>query len=292
MTNYQPLKPALSVQDQIILLKQRGMVFLDDHFAEDFLLHNNYYRLNIYFHKFMDSTNHLIYGTKFEQITSIYENDRWLHSFLISLLEPIEIAIKTGIAYHLGLSYGSDCFYTQEIYSNAEIWLNIQKSFQREVNYQINDPVIRHHQTKYGKYPIWVVVEYLSFNSISKYYSNLLLIDQKVISSDTFGVNEAYLSSWLHSLSVLRNICAHYGYLYQRDFSIKPKFPKNTAVNKRLFSLLFAIRELVSPQTWNQSIEKIRLRHEEISDFVLSEYGFPNNWYSLPPVYHRKMSRS
>ena len=52
------LKPALSVHDQIELLRQRGMTIDDEKKATAFLQSNHYYRLNIYFHKLMDSPDH------------------------------------------------------------------------------------------------------------------------------------------------------------------------------------------------------------------------------------------
>ena len=48
------LKPALTIDEQIILLKRRGMLFRNEATARDFLFNNNYYRLNIYFHIMME----------------------------------------------------------------------------------------------------------------------------------------------------------------------------------------------------------------------------------------------
>jgi len=44
------LKPALTIDEQISLLKKRGMTFVNEQKAKLFLSENNYYRLNIYFH--------------------------------------------------------------------------------------------------------------------------------------------------------------------------------------------------------------------------------------------------
>lgn len=130
-------------------------------------------------------------------------------------------------------------------------------------------------------------MEYLSFNSTSKYYSNLCSFDRKTISEKTFSVNETYLSSWLHSLSVLRNICAHYGYLFQRDFPIKPKLPKNETANRRLHSMFLVIRELVDHKKWDAGIEEVERHLKENQNFDLSDYGFPDNWQSMSSIYHR-----
>ena len=104
------------------------------------------------------------------------------------------------------------------------------------------DPVISHHNNHYGGlFPIWVVVEYLSFNSISKFYGNLLENDKKIIAKNMFDVNESYLESWLHSLSVMRNICAHFGYVYRRKFSVRPRLYSDFGWNPNKNSEFFAI---------------------------------------------------
>jgi len=49
------------------------------------------------------------------------------------------------------------------------------------------------------------------------------------------------VSSWLHTLSYIRNMCAHYGKLYGKDLIIKPqlnrKATKGRFDNNRVFSL-------------------------------------------------------
>ncbi len=112
------LKPALSVHDEIELLRQRGMTIDDEKKATVFLQSNHYYRLNIYFHKFMDSPDHYQDDFKFSQIIAVYENDRWLRNKILSVLEPIEINTRTQISHHLALTYGSDAFYQAKVFKD------------------------------------------------------------------------------------------------------------------------------------------------------------------------------
>jgi len=67
----------------------------------------------------------------------------------------------------------------QEIFDN----------FSAEIARNKKDPVIVHHQKKYaGVFPIWVVVEYFSFNTLSKLYKNLLEPDKKIIAQGLYNV--------------------------------------------------------------------------------------------------------
>ncbi len=97
-----PLKPALSIQDQIALLRTRGMIIDSETTAATFLASNHYYRLNIYFHKLMDSPDHFREGTQFSKVMAIYGNDSWLRNKILTILEPIEVKTRTQVSHYLG----------------------------------------------------------------------------------------------------------------------------------------------------------------------------------------------
>lgn len=277
------LKPALTVQDQILRLQSKGLIVENPKFAESFLLRNNYYRLNIYFHKFMDGTDHFENGTTFEKITRIYENDQWLRNQLLAILEPIEIHTKTSIAYHLGLKYGSDCFYHDEFHHNIAILNSVKGSFVQEVNHNKQEPFVLHHKQKYdGIFPIWVIVELLSFGAVSKYYSCLYPKDRASIAHQFFVIDEDFFLSWLRSLCVLRNICAHFGYLYKRGFQVTPRLYKEWNVEQKrtqsLFAIFVVIKELSEQQKLENLMGALSEREEKHPSFLLSDYGFPTKW--------------
>lgn len=286
------LKPPLTIDEQINLLQHKGMIIGDHSLARSFLLHNNYYRLNVYFHKFMDELDHYPEGTKFETIINIYENDQWLRNKLLFLLESIEIHVKTSIAYYMGLNYGSDCFYVDKIYENKYRFHEIQESFNLEMRRESNkkNPVVIHHQQKYdGQFPIWVIVEFLTFSRISIYFSSLPQADRRQIAKHEFNVDEHYFSTWLHSLSVLRNICAHFGHLYQRGLLVTPKIYKDLKIDpqaiQKVFGLCVVINLLIENQKWLPFITAVSERSIQNSSFILSDYGFPINWQDIL-LYH------
>jgi abortive infection bacteriophage resistance protein len=161
-----PLKPALSFEKQVELLRSRGMAIEDEQEAIEFFQNNQYYRLNIYFHRFMidNKCNKFIEGTSFSQIKDVYYNDSWLRILIMSLLEPIEIKMRSQISNRVGLTYGPGAFYCRDIYKEPAIYREVFQKFKSEIERNSSDPVIRHHNRFYGgMFPIWVVVEYLSF---------------------------------------------------------------------------------------------------------------------------------
>ena len=279
----QPLKPPLSIQDQIALLRKRGMIIDNNARAAEFLASNQYYRLNIYFHKLMDSPNHFRYGSNFDTLMAIYANDSWLRNRILTLLEPIEIRMRAQISYYLGITYGSDAFYHIQLSKNEVFRQQIIDSFLKEIARNSGDPVIRHHNFIYGsRYPIWVVIEYLSFNALSKYYSNLREPDKKQIARQSYQMNDYFLGNWLHVLSVLRNVCAHYGYLYGREYTLRPKllreFNWDPTKNNHLFAMCLVMRRLSPRTTWDNFINTVGEREKSNPSFQLIDYGFPENW--------------
>jgi len=101
-----------------------------------------------------------------------------------------------------------------------------------------------------------------------------------------FNVSPGKASSWLHTLSYIRNVCAHYGRLYGKNLIIKPQF--NTEVtkgffdNRRVFSAIFVLNKFLHQDDYTKLISSLRLIIEEYSDYInLKEIGFPKEWENV-----------
>ena len=279
------LKPATTIPDQIVLLQQRGMTINDIPQASEFLQLNHYYRLNIYFHKLMDARNHFSKNTTFSRLITIYENDRWLRNRILPFLEWIEIKARSIIANHLGLNHGSDVFYKVGVYKNASQYQQLQTKISSQMSRNSKDAVVRHHQKYYqNQFPIWVIVEFLSFNMLSRFFSNLQTSDKKSIAKKFNNSNDRLFENWLHVLSVQRNICAHYGYLFRREYPIRPiiakSFKWDPTQDNQLFALFLVMRRLSDRNLWLTFIQNISDAEKIRPFFDLRNYGFPTDWRS------------
>jgi abortive infection bacteriophage resistance protein len=231
----------------------------------------------------MDSPDHFRTGTDFSQVMAIYANDSWLRNKILTVLEPIEVKMRAQISYYLGMTYGPDVFYQRGIYKDSAIWQSISDNFANEVSRNQSDPVIKHHRTNYGGlFPIWVVIEYLSFNTLSKFYRNLQERDKKAIANGSYHINDYMLGQWLHVLSIMRNICAHYGYLYHREYPVRPiiakSFKWDATKDNRLFAVFLVMRRLSETSTWQQFTQSIETRVKSSSSLSLWDYGFSDKW--------------
>jgi abortive infection bacteriophage resistance protein len=101
-------KCALSYDEQLSLLKQRGLVVPDRPYAIDILSRISYYRLSAYWHPFRMKDadglrqSQLQPGTTFEDVLSLYEFDRKLRLLVLDALERVEVSIRTAVTHCLG----------------------------------------------------------------------------------------------------------------------------------------------------------------------------------------------
>jgi len=281
------LKQPLSFSKQVELLESRGLIVEDKSKAEEFLSRHNYYFLNAYFHKFYESQDSFKKGTSFNQIVQISKNDAWFRQQIFSLIEPIEIHLRCHVAYHLATKYGADILYQYNKYEDIKLWEENLNKVTREIFRNKKNPVIQHHNKNYNStFPIWVAVEFFTIGTLSSFYSNLKQADRSKIASDCYDIPDEYLKSWIHSLAVLRNICAHSGYLFRRTIPVAPKkfpemdwgFPKDS---NKLFVFLVIIKRMSASEDWKQFLKKLTERDCALSFLTPEDYEFPANWQDI-----------
>lgn len=87
-------KLALTINQQIEKLKNRGLVITDSDNAEHYLNHISYYRLAGYWWPMQaDKVQHIFKpGSKFSDVIALYNFDRELRILLFDVIEKIEIS--------------------------------------------------------------------------------------------------------------------------------------------------------------------------------------------------------
>lgn len=280
------LKKPTTYQEQIEIIRSRGLIIPNEHKAIEILKKVNYYRLSAYFLSLrQDGTNLFKPGTTFDKIYRLYEFDTKLRNLLMEFLEGIEIEFRTNIAYKLAHTYGAIGYKESTNFVNEDYHSRFIADFQKEQDRQ-KELFVRHHAEKYqGQLPIWVAVEIMSFGMLSTLYANLKPQDQKKI-ADKYGVRREYVQSWLKVLSYVRNICAHFGRLYNKNLTTKPRLFKEDYrdfSNNKVFAPIFIMRRLISsPDDWRSFLTKLDALIEQNMDVIeLSCIGFPVNWNNL-----------
>ena len=106
-------KPFKTVEEQIEILKNRGLIIKDEERALSFLKNNNYYELiNGYKDFFIDKNKTEVEkkdvyrnDIAFEDIVSLYEFDFEIRAIILKGILKIENIIKTKLAYYFSEKY-------------------------------------------------------------------------------------------------------------------------------------------------------------------------------------------
>lgn len=166
------VKPHKTISEQIDLIKKRGCIIDDEERVKNILMNVNYYRLSSYFLPYKNSDDTYKIGTRFDQVYRNYLFDRKLRNMLSLLIENIEVMVKTRIAYYHSEKYGPLGYLDENNYNSKFKIDLLNEKLNKILEKMKKNPVIIHHKRKYeGKYPLWVIIEFLSFSDVSKMYS-------------------------------------------------------------------------------------------------------------------------
>ncbi len=291
------LKEALTYEQQIERLqKVHNLKIADTNQAKDILKRVNYYRLSAYGIGMAKEDNPEEYkdGITLEHIYRLYVFDGLFRNALTYIVEFLEVQLRTQISNYLALKYGPESYMQPELFQEKylqdgmSVHDNIVTSFKRECMHQKNSPMVKHHEDKYeGHYPVWVAVELFTFGNLSSLYSIMQNEDMAKI-ADLYKTNPHALKSWILALVEIRNICAHYGRLYNMPLKQMPKLYSNYKVyrnvgkNKIFPAILTIKRMLFSDNHWNNFRIRLESIFEEYADVVCLPFiGFPPNWKEI-----------
>jgi abortive infection bacteriophage resistance protein len=232
-----------SYQDQIEILQSRGMIIDDADEAEHCLKRIGYYRLSGYSYPFRQydqdnrrALDNFKEGTKFSDITNLYNFDRKLRLLALDAIERIELAIQVEIAYLLGERNKFAHLEPNELHGNfTRIYengsINQHQKWVREYNglvdRAIRKPFVTHNLNKYGKLPIWVAIEILDFGRLSKLYAGMKIQDRITIEQQFGLISGQDFKTWLRGFNFIRNTCAHHGRLWNCNVLERADIPQN-----------------------------------------------------------------
>ena len=216
-------KVAKSFDDQVALMRSRGVVIADETKAKEYLADIGYYRLGFYSYPFEITypqlgrrRRHDVHpGTTIEEIVALYYYDLDLRTLLNRYLSRIEVSLRTTIIYELSMKYSPDSTW---FVNPAVMEASFIGSFNREVYSHLRSkPTIkRHHDKYYGSYaPAWKTIEFMTMGNLEKLYDRLIMnADKRLISTKYNEPAITTFKSYLSAIREVRNACAHGNVLY------------------------------------------------------------------------------
>ena len=299
-----------TLDEQITILHNKGLIIKDIAEAKDILLRENYFFLMGYRHLFFKSEKDrsFIEGTTFDELHSVFTFDRQLRNILFKNILIVENNAKSIFSYQLSKNYG----YKETDYLNPH-------NFNRDTNRrkQVNDLLKKiqrqiringgqhqatmHYLNNYGYLPLWIVVKVLSFGIVSELYT-ILKNDDKNDIADIYNISVEDLELYFPIVANYRNLCAHEDIIldhksqraildtkYHAYLNI-PKMDGDYIYGKDdLFALIIILKRVLRDEDFSLLINEIsyeldylkgKLKSISINK-VMDLMGFPENYKEI-----------
>jgi len=263
-------KPFLTITEQIEQLKSRGMYFEDEDKARYYLENLNYYRLSAYWLPFeLNHQSHTFKdGTTFERVLELYIFDRELRLLMLDAIERVEVSVRSRFAYEISQKYGSHPHLNESIFKSLPHYKKTLSKLKSEID-RSKEPFIRHFKEKYSEEfpPIWASVELMTLGQVSNWFSLVKLRQDRQLIAKYYGLDEKVIASFLHHLTIIRNICAHHSVLWNKKLTLEFVIPKemqdkfNANEKRKLFNtfvmLEYLMDKISSNHHWRERLEAL-----------------------------------
>ena len=309
MVNNMGKKIFRTLDEQIEILKQKGLVIIDEEKAKNVLLRENYFFISGYRHLFMKSykDTNFINGTTFEELYAMFVFDRRVRNIFFKNLLIVENNIKSLISYQLSKKYGykENDYLNIKNFSKDSMKIRQVKDVLNKVKRQIRvngrqHSATMHYINNYGYVPLWILVKVLSFGIVSELY-NILDENDRIDIATIYNIDTETLEIYLAILSNYRNLCAHEDILY--DHRTQRSIPDTRFHSKLniemcddeyiygkndLYSVVIILKQMLTPNEFNDFMKEISYEIDLLSGKTnlpitnfLNKIGFPENYRDI-----------
>ena len=290
-------KQAITIEQQVRLLQERGLAIDDVQEAHDALYRISYFRLADYWRPMEanHATRRFQAGADFHTVLTLYRFDTELKRLLFQAIQEIEIAMRTRINHHFSLLFGPFWFMDASLFSNQSLFSQHQRILRRDLQHSNEDYIMEHWQ-RYDSPdmpPSWKTLEVTTFGLLSRLYSNFADPTAKHVVARSLGIRHyLILRSWMVSLATLRNYCAHHARVWNRLFPVPPTIPADMPsawINNQTFSankiypqlccIAYWLRGIDSQCTFTADMKALLAKYPTVSPTAM---GFVQGWEREP----------
>ena len=299
-----------SLDEQISIMKNKGLIIDDIDKTKDILLRENYFFINGYRMLFMKSKNEkkFIEGVSFDDIYAVFQFDRNLRNILFKNLLIVENNLKSVISYNFSRKYGIK----EKNYLKASNFSQDIKKV-RQVNDVLNKvkrqiklngrqhSATLHYLSNYGYVPMWILVKLLSFGMINELYS-ILKPEDKLSIAEFYNLDVETLGIYIGLLSNYRNLCAHedivYDHktqkvipdtIYHRDLNIPLVNDEYEYGRNDIFSVVIMLKFMLKDSDFRDFVNEVSYELDLLDGRVdsipqskiLDIMGFVPNWKEI-----------
>ena len=290
-------KQLLTLQQQIDILKQRGLIVDNEAEAKSIFDTISYFRLAGYWRLMEnDKLNHVFKpGSHFTQIISLYHFDEELRMLVFAAIQQIEVTVRTRLIRLFSERHGAFWFMDATLADSSTMFQSNLINLKEELN-RSEDEFILEHFRKYdtpSMPPVWKTLEVASMGTLSKLYANMNDSAAKKAVSRSFMIPKfEYMRNWLRCITVIRNICAHHARLWNANIVVKPNLPnrlpnqwitnKQIAPDKlypHLSYIAYWLNSITPSNTFTKDIKALLTKYPVVDPAAM---GFPRGYQNEP----------
>ena len=313
------MKPFTRIEEQIKILKQRGLIINDEPKTAKYLLSKNYYNIINGYSKFFQHSGTDTYfgGVTFDEIASLYSFDKSVKRAILQAILEAEHHIKSITAHRFSETYpdqkyaylNTNSYADNQIFDVGFIVSKLSKIVNKNKRFKGNP--IYHYSHTHSDVPIWVLTDYLDFGDLRTIIENLPPQLQNKIARDLVSFIKTNipdfdgvfppetLISFLKNINEVRNKCAHNNRLLNfkcRSNSTLWKTIHNETTltgddsRKTVYSTIISLQCFISKASfnilWNTLRKKVIKLDRKIPslniNIVNRSLGFPDDWHKTP----------
>lgn len=238
------MKEFKTFNQQLTILRDRGMIVPTDGSPKRFLEQENYYNvINGYKDLFLCKDSHgntiipetYLPNTHFNELKALFLFDRELRFLFLKYLLIFENSFKTTISYEFSQKFPKANSYLEIANYRDDDPKGVLKQISI-LTKTIHDNVgtkgaIKHYIEEHGSVPLWVLVNYLTIGNLSYLYSALKDSEKNTIAkyysdkyekqyrpTNTLRISSEDMESALKIFNLVRNQCAHDERLFNSDY--------------------------------------------------------------------------
>ena len=299
-----------TLDEQIEILRNKGLVIDDVDYTKEILLRENYFFISGYRHLLLKSKNDKSFlpNANFREMYALFNFDRQIRNIIFKNILIIENNIKSIFSYQLSKKYGfkeKDYLKPSNFTNNPEKFRQVNdliKKMKRQIRINgAQHSATKHYLESYGYVPMWIVVKVLSFGIVCELFTIMKNEDQIEI-SEIYKIDPTTLCIYLPVLSNYRNLCAHEDILY--DYRTQRPIP-DTIIHSKLnipkqdgeyiygkddlFALLIILKRMLSKDEFKLLINELNYELDILEgklktikiDKLLNAIGFPTNFREI-----------
>lgn len=284
-----------TLDEQIAILEGRGLQIPDKECAKSFLQRNNYYRISGYS---LTLRTHDVFSKRatFQNIIDIYEFDQNLRHIILKYIEIIEVTFKSIYSYEFTKVYGATGYLDSTNFTNASVYNNIMQKAETQKKSRLpHEAYLKHFINElHIDIPLWAFVDLLTISNISLMYK-ISPSAVKISVANSLGLKirgDKLVERFMHQMTIIRNLCAHGGRLYNRLFEQSPwlnrkelglliKEANGTVDNAHLYSFILVMKRLLKEDEFSEMKSEI-IKLTKVYPFVnMRYYGFRADWKTV-----------